>query len=153
MKCRQCFADGYRACDRKVNNDLEVEDSTHVFTPTKNPPNQTNKRKSLSLSIPQPRGSLGHRWFRNQFPQVFPVLHCPLGLGELQACPFPDDVFPPLPLSALSSSPFHCALQDGFGQTCWTGDMTIPSRHSVDRNNEQTKHYLPCVTLAFLTDF
>ena len=46
-----------------------------------------------------------------------PVLHCPLGLGELQACPFPDVVFPPLPLSALSSSPFHCALQDGFGQT------------------------------------
>ena len=48
---------------------------------------------------------------------IFPVLHCPLGLAELQACPFPDVVFPPL-LSALSSSPFHCALQDGFGQTC-----------------------------------
>ena len=48
---------------------------------------------------------------------IFPVLHCPLGLAELQACPFPDVVFPPLPLSALSSSPFHCALQDGFGQT------------------------------------
>ena len=48
---------------------------------------------------------------------IFPVLHCPLGLDELQACPFPDVVFPPLPLSALSSSPFHCALQDGFGQT------------------------------------
>ena len=47
----------------------------------------------------------------------FPVLHCPLGLADLQACPFPDVVFPPLPLSALSSSPFHCALQDGFGQT------------------------------------
>ena len=31
-------------------------------------------------------------------------------------CPFPDVVFPPLPLSAFSS-PFHCALQDGFGQT------------------------------------
>ena len=46
-----------------------------------------------------------------------PVLHCPLGLAELQACPFPDVVFPPLPLSALSSSPFHYALQDGFGQT------------------------------------
>ena len=29
----------------------------------------------------------------------------------------PDVVFPPLPVSALSSSPFHCALQDGFGQT------------------------------------
>ena len=47
----------------------------------------------------------------------FPVLHCPLGLAELQACPFPGVVFPPLPMSALSSSPFHCALQDGFGQT------------------------------------
>ena len=47
----------------------------------------------------------------------FPVLHCPLGLGELQACPFLEVVFPPLPLSAWSSSHFHCALQDGFGQT------------------------------------
>ena len=41
----------------------------------------------------------------------------PLEPADLQACPFPDVVFPPLPLSALSSSPFHCALQDGFGQT------------------------------------
>ena len=48
---------------------------------------------------------------------LFPVLYCPLELGELQACSFPDVVFPPLPLSALSSSPFHCALLDGFGQT------------------------------------
>ena len=30
------------------------------------------------------------------------VLHCPLGLGELQACPFPDVVFPRLFLSAFS---------------------------------------------------
>ena len=37
---------------------------------------------------------------------IFTVLHCPLGLAELQACPFPDVVFPPLPLSALSTSPF-----------------------------------------------
>ena len=35
---------------------------------------------------------------------TFPVLHCPLGLGELWACPFPNAVFPPLFLSALSSS-------------------------------------------------
>ena len=48
---------------------------------------------------------------------IFPVLHCPLGLAELQACPFPNVVFPPLPLSALSSSPFPCTLQDGFGHT------------------------------------
>ncbi|WP_419612661.1 hypothetical protein, partial [Thiolapillus sp.] len=52
-----------------------------------------------------------------QFSPFFSVLRCPLGLAELQACPFPDVVFPPFPLSALSSSPFHCALQDGFGQT------------------------------------
>ena len=35
-------------------------------------------------------------------------------------------VFWPLFLSALCSSPFHCALQDGFGQTWWTGDMSTP---------------------------
>ena len=39
------------------------------------------------------------------------VLHCLLGLGELQACPFPDVVFGPLLLSALSSSPLHCACK------------------------------------------
>ena len=48
--------------------------------------------------------------------EIFPVLHCPLGPAELRACPFPDVVFPPFPLSALSSSPFHCASQDGSGQ-------------------------------------
>ena len=64
--------------------------------------------------------------FCNQFSPFFPVYHCPLGFAELQACPFPDVVFPPLPLSALSSYLFHCALQDGIGQTWWTEDMTIP---------------------------
>ena len=48
---------------------------------------------------------------------IFPVLLCPLRPAELQACPLPDVVFPPLPLSASSSSPFHCTLQDGFGHT------------------------------------
>ena len=47
---------------------------------------------------------------------IFPCSPLTLGLAELQACPFPDVVFPPLPLSALSSSPFQCALQDGFGR-------------------------------------
>ena len=47
------------------------------------------------------------------FTAFFPVLHRPLGLDDLQACPFPGAVSQPLPLSALSSSPFHCALQDG----------------------------------------
>ena len=67
-----------------------------------------------------------HRWLQNQFPPFFSVLHCPLGLGKLRACLFPDVVFQPLLLSALSSSPFHCALQDGFGQNWWTEDMSIP---------------------------
>ena len=46
---------------------------------------------------------------------IFPCSPLPSEIGELQACPFPDVVYPPLPLSALSSSRFHCALQDGFG--------------------------------------
>ena len=40
----------------------------------------------------------------------FLVLHCSLGLGELQACLLPDVVFPPLPLSSLSSSPLSLCL-------------------------------------------
>ena len=38
--------------------------------------------------------------FTASFLSVISVLHCPLGLGELQACPFPDVVFPLLFLSA-----------------------------------------------------
>ena len=34
-----------------------------------------------------------------------PVLRCPLGLGELQACPFPVVVFPPLFVSEVSLGP------------------------------------------------
>ena len=37
-----------------------------------------------------------HDDFATSFLHFFPVLHCPLGLGELQACPFPDVVFPPV---------------------------------------------------------
>ena len=48
---------------------------------------------------------------------IFPYSPLPSGTWQLQACPFPDVVFPLLPQSALSSFPFHCALQDGFRQT------------------------------------
>ena len=57
----------------------------------------------LHLSLNR-AGSLGHhRWLQNQYPPFPLVLHCPLGLGKLQACPLPDVVFPPLLPSALSS--------------------------------------------------
>ena len=56
---------------------------------------------------------------------IFLVLRCPLGLAELQACPFPDVVFPPLPLSALSSSPFHCAFLLDLGTDFLVGNMVF----------------------------
>ena len=84
--------------------------------------------------IPQPRGSLGqHRWPHNQFFSPFIcVLHCPLGLGELQTCPFPVVVFPALLLSALSSSPL-CG---------WLGLKHQPTKLNklcpLDRRREET---------------
>ena len=52
---------------------------------------------SLTSLIPWPRRSFGHhRWLHNQFRPCVSVLHCPPGLGVLQACPFPDVVFPSL---------------------------------------------------------
>ena len=86
------------------------------------------------------------------FFSIFSVLHRPLGLAELQACPFPDVVFPPLPLSALSSSPFHCALQDGFGQTRWTGNMTIPLQFASLYDGQEVFAWSSCL-LDLGTDF
>ena len=57
---------------------------------------------------------------------IFLCSHCPLGLRQLQACPFLVVIFSPLFLFALSSSPFQCFLRDGFGHTWWKGDMSIP---------------------------
>ena len=45
--------------------------------------------------IPKLRGPLSHqRWLHNQFPVLFSVLHCPLGLSKLLGGPFLDIVFP-----------------------------------------------------------
>ena len=49
---------------------------------------------------------------------------------QLQACPFTDVVFPHLPLSALSSSPFQCALQDDFGEHVNTTAVCISLQRS-----------------------
>ena len=86
----------------------------------------------------------------NQFLPFFPVLHCPLGLSKLQACLFPDVVFPPLPLSALSSSRFCCALQDSFGQTWWTGDMTIPLQFVSLYNGQEVLVWSNCLLLCWI---
>ena len=75
-----------------------------------------------------------------------------MGLAELQACPFPDVVLPPLLLSALSSSPFHCALQDGFGQTYRTGDMTIPLQFAPLYDRQEVFVWSSCL-LDLGTDF
>ena len=93
-----------------------------------------------------------HRWFCNQFSPFFPVLHCPLGLAKLQASPSPDVVFPPLPLSAMSSSPFHCALQDGFGQIWWTGNITIPLQFAFLYDGQEVFVWSNCL-LDLCTDF
>ena len=51
-KCRQCNADEHRAGDNvcslipEANNDTDVDDSSAFFTPTKNPPNQTDERQA-----------------------------------------------------------------------------------------------------------
>ena len=108
---------------------------------------------SSPWSIPSPRGSLGdHTWFHNQFPPFFSVLHCPLGICELQACPFHDVVFPPLLMFALSSSPIRCALQDGFGQTWWMGDMSIPLQFASHYDGQDVFVWSDCL-LDLGTDF
>ena len=85
----------------------------------------------------------------------FPCSPLPSGTWwtpELQACPFPDVVFPPFPLSALSSSPFYCALQDGFGQTWWTGNMTIPLQFTSLYDGQEVFVWPDCL-LDLGTDF
>ena len=82
----------------------------------------------------------------------FPVLHCPLGLAKLQAWPFPNVVFPPLPLSTLSSFFFHGALQDGFGQTWWMGNMTIPLQFASLYDHQETFVWSNCLQ-GLGTDF
>ena len=55
-------------------------------------------------------------------------------------------------LSALSSSPFHCALQDDFGQTWWAGDMTIPLQFASFYDRQEIFVWSNCL-LDLGTDF
>ena len=83
---------------------------------------------------------------------VSSILHFPLGHGKLQTCPFPDVVLPPLLPSTWSFSPFHCALHDGFGQTWWTGNMTIPLEFASLYDRQEVFVWSNCL-LDLGTDF
>ena len=89
--------------------------STHKYLRTNLNSMSTHHHHHQSLNREGRSGTTDD--FATSFLHFFPVLQQPMGLAELQACSFPDVVFPPLPLSALSSFPLHCALQDGFSQT------------------------------------
>ena len=81
---------------------------------------------------------------------IFPVLHCRLVLGELQACPLPDVVFPPLPLSALSSYPFHCALQYGWLEQPKV-TRCIYAQHGIRRHKGLRKFHHGCRASSMVT--
>ena len=55
-------------------------------------------------------------------------------------------------LSALTSSPSHCALQDGFGQIRWTGDMSIPLQFASLYDGQEVFVWSDCL-LDLGTDF
>ena len=104
----------------------KLEENHSILHPPTHPSTlrPTHPLTHLAIHLISPHLSLNGKgcWgttddFTTNFLHFFSVLHCSLGLGELQSRPFPDVVFPPLFLSAFSSSPFHCALQDGSGQT------------------------------------
>ena len=57
-----------------------------------------------------------------------------MGLAELRACPFPDVVFLPFLLSALSSFPFHYT----------TGDMTIPLQFAFLHSGQEMFVWSDC---------
>ena len=48
-------------------------------------------------------------------------------------------------LSVLSSSLFHCALRDGFGQTRWTGDMSVPLHFASAYDGQEVFVWSDCL--------
>ena len=117
-------------------------------------PVQSRLPKAFTFTFPLTTRSLEHhRWLHCSQPVSSIFLSSPqLGFGELQVCPFPHVVFPPLLQSALPSSPFHRALQDGFSQIWWTGDMTIPLQFASLYDGQEVFVWSNCM-LDLGTDF
>ena len=67
-------------------------------------------------------------------------------------CPFPDVVFPPLFLSALSSFPFHCAFVRWFWLDLRTGDMSTPLQSVPLYDGQEVFVWSDCL-LDLGTDF
>ena len=95
-----------------------------VFCDNTRPPPKKKKIPKIPLrslhrkSYPSLRKS-------NRFSPMFSILS--QYILELVLCRrWADIKSPPLFPSALSSHPVHCALQNGFGQTWWTRDVSLP---------------------------
>ena len=56
---------------------------------------------------------------------IFPCPPLPSGTWRTPGLSIPSCCLPTYSSACLVFFPFHCALQDGFGQTWWTGDMSI----------------------------
>ena len=88
----------------------------------------TNIDRSLSactfiLTYPLIARVIGaSKWFHNQFPPFSSALQELVNSRPVHSLTSSSHLF----FCLLSSASFHCALQDGFGQTWWTGDMSIP---------------------------
>ena len=88
-------------------------------------------RDSGSLTSPHLSLNREGRWgttlcFHNQFPQFFSVLHRPLGLGELQACPIPDVVFHLFFCLSFLLPPFTLPCKMVLARPDERGDLPIP---------------------------
>ena len=80
---------------------------------------------------------------------IFPCFPLPSGTCRTPGLSIPWCC---LPTSSFSSSLFHCALQDGFGQTWWTGNMTIPLQCASIYDRQEIFMWSNCL-LDLGTDF
>jgi len=78
-----------------------------------------------------------HWWLLDDPPPSVSVLCNSLRVGEGQACPILDIVFPSLPLSASLSPSWYSALQGGLGKSAGSRHMPVPFQLSAFHDGEQ----------------